>query len=196
MWVGLEVGKADHHALMTDSGGRLSQPAIVGREYAIPVELLRRVPLFHQLDLGELEAVARLFKLSRFGTGETVTKEGSRGAAFYLIHSGTAKVSVKGSRARRAPHAAGDHGTSSRSCGRTPRSHGAAAVLGRAAADRPGGPAPRLRPAPGQQQSSPSQASIPSRTASAAIPSATTGSSHQACRVALASRPISTPAAM
>ena len=44
--------------------------------------------------------------------------------------------------------------------------------------------------------SRPPQASIPSWTASAAIPSATRGSSHRACTVTLASRPASTPAAM
>ena len=42
-----------------------------------PIELLQRVPLFAELDRGELEQVARLFKERRFSRGETVVMEGS-----------------------------------------------------------------------------------------------------------------------
>jgi CRP/FNR family cyclic AMP-dependent transcriptional regulator len=61
-----------------------------------PLEAMRRVPLFAELSDGELEQVARLFKQRTFPAGETVAKEGSGGAAFYLIESGTAAVSVAG----------------------------------------------------------------------------------------------------
>ena len=61
-----------------------------------PVEVLRRVPLFADLNRRELEKIARLFKVRRFPEGETVVKEGSGGAAFFLIESGTATVSVEG----------------------------------------------------------------------------------------------------
>jgi CRP-like cAMP-binding protein len=61
-----------------------------------PVEALRRVQLFAELDQAELEQVARLFKERRFSQGETVVREGSGGAAFYLIESGEAEVSVGG----------------------------------------------------------------------------------------------------
>ena len=61
-----------------------------------PVDALRRVPLFAELGRRELEQVARLFKERRFAPGETVAREGSGGAAFYLIDAGEAAVSVAG----------------------------------------------------------------------------------------------------
>ena len=61
-----------------------------------PVDALKRVPLFAELDRREVEQIARLFKERRFSEGETVTKEGSGGAAFFLIESGEAAVSVGG----------------------------------------------------------------------------------------------------
>lgn len=62
----------------------------------VPIEALRRVPLFSDLNKREIQAVARLFKERRFPAGETVIKEGSGGAAFFVIESGAAKVSVGG----------------------------------------------------------------------------------------------------
>ncbi len=62
----------------------------------VPIEALRRVPLFSDLNKRELQDVARLFKERRFPSGETVIKEGSGGAAFFVIDSGEAKVSVGG----------------------------------------------------------------------------------------------------
>lgn len=62
----------------------------------VPVEVLRRVQLFATLDESELEQIARLFKERHFPIGETVVREGSGGAAFYLIESGEAAVRVGG----------------------------------------------------------------------------------------------------
>jgi CRP-like cAMP-binding protein len=62
----------------------------------VPIEALKRVPLFADLDKRELQAVARLFKERRFASGETVIKEGSGGAAFFVIDSGEAKVFIGG----------------------------------------------------------------------------------------------------
>jgi CRP-like cAMP-binding protein len=61
-----------------------------------PVEALRRVPLFADLGDGEIEQIALLFKERHFAPGETVVKEGADGAAFFLITSGEAAVSVGG----------------------------------------------------------------------------------------------------
>jgi CRP/FNR family transcriptional regulator, cyclic AMP receptor protein len=61
-----------------------------------PLDAIRRVPLFAELSDDELAQVARLFKQRTFAPGETVAKEGSGGAAFYLIQSGTANVTVAG----------------------------------------------------------------------------------------------------
>ncbi|MGA9775141.1 MAG: cyclic nucleotide-binding domain-containing protein [Candidatus Dormiibacterota bacterium] len=72
-----------------------------------PIELLQRVPLFAELDPGELEQIARLFKERRFARGETVVMEGLGGAAFFLISSGEATVSVGG--AERPPLQPGDY---------------------------------------------------------------------------------------
>jgi CRP/FNR family transcriptional regulator, cyclic AMP receptor protein len=71
-----------------------------------PVEALRRVPIFADLDDGELAQVALLFKERRFAPGETVVKEGADGAAFFLIDAGEASVSVGG--AERPSLRAGD----------------------------------------------------------------------------------------
>jgi len=72
-----------------------------------PVDALRTVSLFADLDDSELAQVAMLFKQRRFSAGETVVKEGADGAAFFLIESGEATVSVKG--ADRAGLGPGDH---------------------------------------------------------------------------------------
>jgi CRP/FNR family cyclic AMP-dependent transcriptional regulator len=61
-----------------------------------PVEVLQRVPLFADLDTGELRRIARAFKERRFPAGETVIKEGSGGATFFVIESGEATISVRG----------------------------------------------------------------------------------------------------
>jgi len=72
-----------------------------------PVEALRRVPLFADLDADELQQVALLFKKRHFAQGETVIREGTDGAAFFLIESGEASVAVAG--ATRDSLRAGDH---------------------------------------------------------------------------------------
>jgi len=72
-----------------------------------PVDALRPVPLFAGLDDEELAQVALLFKERHFASGETVIKEGAEGAAFFLIESGEARVSVHGS--ERASLGPGDH---------------------------------------------------------------------------------------
>lgn len=72
-----------------------------------PVEVLRKVPLFAELADQDLEQVARVFKKRQFAPGETVTKEGAGGAAFFLIESGEAEVTVRGR--TRPPLTAGAH---------------------------------------------------------------------------------------
>ena len=61
-----------------------------------PLEVLQRVPLFADLSKHEVRQIARLFKERRFAAGETVIQEGSGGAAFYVIDSGEATVSIHG----------------------------------------------------------------------------------------------------
>ena len=61
-----------------------------------PAEVLERVPLFANLNHRDIERIARLFKERRFSAGETITKEGAGGAAFFVIDAGEATVSVRG----------------------------------------------------------------------------------------------------
>jgi len=61
-----------------------------------PIEALKRVPLFSDLNKHELEKIARLFKERHFPKGDTVVKEGSGGAAFFVIESGEASVFIRG----------------------------------------------------------------------------------------------------
>jgi CRP/FNR family cyclic AMP-dependent transcriptional regulator len=61
-----------------------------------PVAAVQRVPIFAELSGREVEQIARLFKERRFAHGETVAMEGAGGAAFYLIDSGEATVTVGG----------------------------------------------------------------------------------------------------
>jgi CRP-like cAMP-binding protein len=72
-----------------------------------PPDALRGVPLFAGLSDDELAEVAQLFKERRFRAGETVVKEGADGAAFFLVVSGEATVTVRGT--DRTKLGAGDH---------------------------------------------------------------------------------------
>ena len=62
-----------------------------------PVGALQRVELFSGMDRRQAEQIGRLLKERRFPKGETVIMEGTGGAAFFIIASGEAKVSIKGS---------------------------------------------------------------------------------------------------
>ncbi|HLK45946.1 MAG TPA: PEP/pyruvate-binding domain-containing protein [Acidimicrobiales bacterium] len=85
---------------ITRSGGEQPRPGA-------PFEILRHTRLFGDLDRSELEQIALLFKERRFASGETVIKEGSGGAAFYVIASGEATVTIGGE--QRAELGAGDY---------------------------------------------------------------------------------------
>lgn len=77
--------------------GRSSDQGLkAGLTAAGPVETLQHVPLFAELEQKEVEQIARLFKERRFAEGETVVMEGSGGAAFFLIDSGEATVTIHG----------------------------------------------------------------------------------------------------
>jgi CRP-like cAMP-binding protein len=67
----------------------------------VDIESLRQVPLFSGLSDPELERVAGVFKERRFAAGETVIKQGSGAAAFFVIGSGEVAVTVDGREQRR-----------------------------------------------------------------------------------------------
>src|SRR3974390_3278357 len=53
-----------------------------------PSKVIARVPLFANMSPRDVEGIAALFKERRFAAGETITKEGAGGAAFFVIESG------------------------------------------------------------------------------------------------------------
>jgi CRP-like cAMP-binding protein len=61
-----------------------------------PIETLRNVPLFAELDERELEQLARQMHERRFPEGADVTSEGAGGAGFFVIGEGNADVTVAG----------------------------------------------------------------------------------------------------
>ena len=72
-----------------------------------PAELVPEVPLFAGLSEAEAAEIAALFKARKFAAGEVVIREGSGGAAFYLIDSGDAAVTIHGEQV--ATLGRGDH---------------------------------------------------------------------------------------
>jgi len=63
---------------------------------ATRAELLRRVPLFSDLEDRDLEAVANSLREVTFRAGQEVTTEGGGGVGFFVIQEGEATVSVQG----------------------------------------------------------------------------------------------------
>jgi CRP-like cAMP-binding protein len=72
-----------------------------------PVEVLRQVPLFSNLDEKDLDQLARQMHERRFPEGAEVTTEGATGAGFFVIIEGNADVSIGGE--HRATLGPGDH---------------------------------------------------------------------------------------
>jgi CRP/FNR family cyclic AMP-dependent transcriptional regulator len=60
------------------------------------LDLLRRVPLFADLERRELENVARSLKERTFAPGQTIAEEGAGGVGFFVIEDGEARVTVHG----------------------------------------------------------------------------------------------------
>jgi len=61
-----------------------------------PVDVLRKVPLFADLDDEDLAGLANQMKERRFSEGSPMTSEGSGGAGFFVMTDGSATVSVGG----------------------------------------------------------------------------------------------------
>ena len=72
-----------------------------------PIETLRRVPLFEDLDAIELHSVADSMHEANVPAGAVVTAEGGPGDGFFVIDDGEAEVTVEGQ--PRATLGAGDH---------------------------------------------------------------------------------------
>ncbi len=61
-----------------------------------PPDLITKVPLFSGLERKEVEQLAKSFKERNFSAGEPIASEGQRGIGFFVIESGTAKVTKDG----------------------------------------------------------------------------------------------------
>jgi CRP-like cAMP-binding protein len=61
-----------------------------------PIELLQQVPLFKSLGDKQIKSLSTEFTERRFSEGQELTAEGSGGAGFFVIESGTARVTVDG----------------------------------------------------------------------------------------------------
>jgi CRP-like cAMP-binding protein len=72
-----------------------------------PIEALRQVPLFSNLDEKDLDQLARQMHERRFPEGAEVTTEGATGAGFFVIAEGNADVSIGGE--HRTTLGPGDH---------------------------------------------------------------------------------------
>jgi pyruvate,water dikinase len=60
------------------------------------VGVIECIPLFDGMTPRDIEMIAAMFKERRFEAGETVTKEGAGGAAFFVIESGEATATLGG----------------------------------------------------------------------------------------------------
>jgi len=59
-------------------------------------DVLKKVPLFSELDDRELQEIAAQMRERTFAAGDTVTQEGAGGAGFFIVESGEADVSGAG----------------------------------------------------------------------------------------------------
>jgi phosphoenolpyruvate synthase/pyruvate phosphate dikinase len=87
--------------------GREHAEVLAGPPPRDPAAALQRVQLFGELNRKQAEQIARLLKERRYAKDETVIMEGSGGASFFVIESGTVTVSVKGE--QRATLGPGDY---------------------------------------------------------------------------------------
>jgi len=63
---------------------------------ALDTDTLRKVTLFASLSDDDLESLVPLFNERSFTAGHVITKEGTPGFGFFVIESGTAKVTIHG----------------------------------------------------------------------------------------------------
>ena len=81
---------------MRRAPARLTLPAVPDRA----AELLQSVPLFAGLGRRDLQRLATTMKPRRFAVGEAIAREGERGAWFFVIEEGTARVTIGGDAVR------------------------------------------------------------------------------------------------
>ena len=65
-----------------------------------PTDLLQNVPLFSDMKGKELKRLSQAMTEKRVDAGQPVTEEGKKGVGFFVIESGTARVTVDGQEKR------------------------------------------------------------------------------------------------
>ena len=65
-----------------------------------PTDLLQNVPLFSDMKGKDLKRLGQAMHEKRVGAGEAITEEGKKGVGFFVIESGTARVTVNGEEKR------------------------------------------------------------------------------------------------
>ena len=65
-----------------------------------PTDLLKQVPLFQDLPEKQLKDLSSEFTERGFSSGDALTAEGASGVGFFVIESGSAKVTVDGQERR------------------------------------------------------------------------------------------------
>ena len=100
--IGYQVAKSIGEVISRRFGrvvsGRGAHP-IVGRE----IDELRQFRIFSELDVGDLDAIARIAYVRDFAAGEELTVEGEPAEQLYLFLSGKAAVKVRGSDGGQVP---------------------------------------------------------------------------------------------
>ena len=64
-------------------------------------DLLKRVPLFSDLERREIDQIASAMRQRTFSAGQQIAVEGQSGVGFFVIEDGEAKVTVHGDEVRR-----------------------------------------------------------------------------------------------
>jgi len=65
-----------------------------------PTDLLANVPLFSDLKGKDLKRIAQAMTEKRVDAGGALTEQGKKGVGFFVIESGTARVTVNGQQKR------------------------------------------------------------------------------------------------
>jgi len=64
-------------------------------------DLLKRVPLFSDLERRDIDQIASAMRQRTFSAGQQIAVEGQSGVGFFVIEDGEAKVTVHGDEVRR-----------------------------------------------------------------------------------------------
>ena len=85
-------------------------------EYARRVDALSRVDVFRALDAEKIDRLARRLRMSIFGPGEVILRQGDPGDSLYVVRGGQVAVADRRAAARRRRSRRWATGSSSARC--------------------------------------------------------------------------------